>query len=182
MSSLRKHFNNITIDNSNQSPFNYQYYQSPVGELLLMEQGGKLVRVGFASHDKSTDQDLIPETNLVEQNSNVLRETKKQLDEYFSGTRHQFDLPLNPAGTAFQKKAWEVLRKIPYGNTRTYGEQAELLGNKKYARAVGLANHNNPIAIIVPCHRVIGKNGKLTGYASGVDKKAWLLDWEQNNS
>lgn len=102
----------------------------------------------------------------------------EELEEYFQGKRREFDLPLNPAGTEFQKKVWEALRTIPYGETRSYGEIAVQVGNPKAFRAVGMANHKNPIAIMVPCHRVIGKNGSLTGYAGGLDFKKKLLELE----
>ena len=91
-----------------------------------------------------------------------------------------FDLPLAPQGTPFRQQTWQALQKIPYGETRYYSQQAELMNNKKAVRAVGAANGANPIAIIIPCHRVIGKDGSLTGYAGGLDRKAWLLNFEQN--
>ncbi len=109
----------------------------------------------------------------------VLVETRRQLDEYFAGSRQTFDLPLAPKGTAFQQSAWQVLREIPFGDTISYGEQARRLGDPNKARAVGAANGRNPIPIIVPCHRVVGASGHLTGFAAGVETKAWLLDHEQ---
>ena len=102
-----------------------------------------------------------------------------QLDEYFAGDRTDFDLPLDPVGTAFQHSAWLALRRIPYGSTVSYGEQARSLGDPNKARAVGAANGRNPIGIIVPCHRVVGSNGSLTGFAGGLETKAWLLDHER---
>jgi methylated-DNA-[protein]-cysteine S-methyltransferase len=102
-----------------------------------------------------------------------------QLDEYFAGTREDFDLPLDPVGTEFQRSAWAALRTIPYGATVSYGEQAARMGDRRKARAVGAANGRNPISIIVPCHRVVGSNGALTGFAGGIDTKAWLLDHER---
>ena len=101
-----------------------------------------------------------------------------QLDEYFAGERVDFDLPLDPDGTAFQKQAWDALVKIPFGETISYGEQAMMLGDKNKSRAVGAANGKNPIPIVVPCHRVVGSNGHLTGFAGGLNVKAWLLDHE----
>ena len=101
-----------------------------------------------------------------------------QLDEYFAGKRKVFDIPLNLCGTKYQKKVWNVLTTIPYGETRSYKDIAAITGNKKASRAVGGANNKNQIAIRVPCHRVIGANGKLTGYAGGLDKKKWLLEHE----
>jgi methylated-DNA-[protein]-cysteine S-methyltransferase len=108
----------------------------------------------------------------------VVDETIRQLREYLTGDRHEFDLPLDPEGTAFQHQAWRVLREIPYGTTISYGEQARRLGDARKARAVGAANGRNPISIIVPCHRVVGSTGALTGFAAGVDVKAWLLRHE----
>ncbi|AYY11461.1 methylated-DNA--[protein]-cysteine S-methyltransferase [Actinobacteria bacterium YIM 96077] len=105
-------------------------------------------------------------------------DARKQLHAYFSGELHEFDLPLNPAGTTFQQEVWTALRAIPYGEVRSYGDIAEQIGKPGAARAVGLANGRNPIAIIVPCHRVIGASGQLTGYGGGVDRKRRLLDLE----
>ena len=105
-------------------------------------------------------------------------EAFRQLDEYFAGTRRVFDLPLKPAGTPFQLRVWEALRRIPYGKTASYGEIAAAVGCPKGPRAVGMANNRNPIAIFIPCHRVIGANGKLVGYASGIGIKRKLLDLE----
>ena len=102
-----------------------------------------------------------------------------QLNEYFDGERTDFDVPLDPVGTEFQRAAWEALRTIPYGTTVSYGEQAERVGDRRKARAVGAANGRNPISIVVPCHRVVGANGALTGFAGGTDTKAWLLAHEQ---
>jgi methylated-DNA-[protein]-cysteine S-methyltransferase len=103
----------------------------------------------------------------------------EQLGEYFDGRRQNFDLPLDPTGTEFQQSAWTVLRTIPFGTTVSYGEQAEQMGDKRKARAVGAANGRNPISIIVPCHRVVGSNGSLTGFAGGIDTKDWLLTHER---
>jgi methylated-DNA-[protein]-cysteine S-methyltransferase len=109
----------------------------------------------------------------------VLAMAVEQLDEYFAGTRTVFDLPLDPVGTDFQQQAWAVLRTIPFGETITYGEQARRLGSASKSRAVGAANGRNPISIIVPCHRVVGSTGSLTGFAGGLDTKAWLIGHEQ---
>ena len=105
----------------------------------------------------------------------------EQLKEYFAGVRKTFDLPIKLCGTPFQMRVWQQLQKIPYGQTRTYKQIAEAVGSPKACRAVGMANHNNPIAIIVPCHRVIGSNGLLTGYAGGLDFKQYLLNLEKQN-
>lgn len=105
----------------------------------------------------------------------------EQLKEYFAGVRKTFDLPIKLCGTPFQMRVWQQLQKIPYGQTQTYKQIAEAIGKPKASRAVGMANHNNPIAIIVPCHRVIGSNGLLTGYAGGLDFKQYLLNLEKQN-
>lgn len=107
-------------------------------------------------------------------------QTEKQLKEYFKGQRNVFDLPLQMKGTQFQQEVWQALQEIPYGETRTYSDIAVAIGRPKATRAVGMANHCNPLAIIVPCHRVIGKNGSLTGYAGGLEKKQALLALESS--
>ena len=109
----------------------------------------------------------------------LLQETEEQLNEYFAGARREFDLPLAAKGTAFQQTVWAQLRKIPYGEVRTYGQLAAALGNPKASRAVGSACHRNPLCIVVPCHRVIGADGSLTGYAEGLDIKEYLLELER---
>ncbi len=116
--------------------------------------------------------------NLVQQDTPLLLEAKRQLEEYFAGLRAAFSLPLAPKGTDFQKLVWRELENIPYGETRTYGQIAEAVGNPAASRAVGGANHKNPIAIMIPCHRVIGADGSLTGYAGGLDVKETLLRLE----
>ena len=107
-----------------------------------------------------------------------LTSVKEQLDEYFAGSRRRFNLPLHSEGTLFMEKVWSKLRTIPFGETWSYGELAKQIGNPKASRAVGLANGRNPIAIIVPCHRVIGANGTLTGFGGGIERKKWLLEFE----
>lgn len=144
-------------------------YAFPVGNLTIGEKNGALryITAGTVSGIQ-----IRKETELI-------RETKRQLDEYFKGDRTAFDLPLDMEGTPFQVKVWHALQAIPYGETRTYKEIAEEIGNPKAVRAVGMANHVNPFIIVVPCHRVIGTNGKLTGYAAGLDKKLLLLELEK---
>ncbi len=115
------------------------------------------------------------------QKTPIIQNTIKELEEYFDGNRQDFDIKLAPQGTEFQKLVWNNLRKIPYGQTISYKQLAEMAGNPKASRAVGMANNKNPIAIIVPCHRVIGSNGNLTGYAGGLDLKKELLELEKNN-
>jgi methylated-DNA-[protein]-cysteine S-methyltransferase len=119
-------------------------------------------------------------SNLVQSDNALLEQCKIELQEYFLKKRVSFDLPLSPSGTAFQEKAWDALLDIPYGETISYGEQAANIGNPKAVRAIGGANGANPISIIIPCHRVIGKSGKLTGYASGLDIKRYLLELEES--
>lgn len=133
--------------------------------MILEEEDGLLIRVSFS--DRPSDR--------MEETTPLLLKTIKQLEEYFGGQRRKFDLPLNPQGTEFQKKVWSALEEIPYGETRSYKEIAVRVGNPAACRAVGMANNRNPIAIIIPCHRVIGSNGDLTGYAGGLDIKRRLL-------
>ena len=145
-------------------------YNSPVGRLLVELENGFLVRLDFA--------DGIQAEGKNGNESALLVKVAMQLDEYFQGVRKNFDLPLNPAGTGFQRKVWDALLAIPYGETRTYREIAEAAGCPRGFRAVGMANNKNPIAIIIPCHRVIGSNGKLVGYAGGLGRKEALLALE----
>ena len=145
-------------------------YNSPVGRLLVELENGFLVGLDFA--------DGIQAEGKNGNESALLANVSMQLDEYFRGARKNFDLPLNPAGTEFQRKVWDALLAIPYGETRTYREIAEAAGCPRGFRAVGMANNKNPIAIIIPCHRVIGSNGKLVGYAGGLGRKEALLALE----
>lgn len=145
------------------------FYHSPLGTLALGEENGYLTCVRFGK--EVTTPHLIEKTPLLEL-------AEHQLIEYFRGERKTFRLPITLKGTEFQKKVWMALQKIPYGATASYGELAKEIGNPKGARAVGLANNRNPISIIIPCHRVIGKNGKLVGYGGGLENKVFLLDLE----
>ena len=117
--------------------------------------------------------------DVVYAHNNHTRQAARELTEYFEGKRRAFDVPLDMRGTDFQKRAWDALLSIPYGETRSYGQQAAMLGNPQASRAVGLANGSNPVSIIVPCHRVVGSNGKLTGYGGGLPRKQALLDLER---
>ena len=146
--------------------------KTPVGELFIAGRDGKLTDVLFRRPGKG-----FPGPGW-ERADKPFAEVKKQLGEYFRGERTQFELKLAPEGTPFQLAAWRQLRRIPYGRTISYGEQARRIGNPKAARAVGAANGENPISIIVPCHRVIGANGRLTGFGGGLGKKKKLLDLE----
>lgn len=142
-------------------------YKSPIGNMRIVSNGDALVSVDWGA--------AVPEKPNV-----VLAKAVEQLDEYFARERKEFDLPIALDGTDFQNKAWKVLQTIPYGKTVSYKQQAEKLGSAKAVRAIGFANGKNPIAVIVPCHRVIGANGSLTGYASGLEKKKFLLELEAN--
>jgi len=145
---------------------------TPIGELTLIASDTALTGVAFPSwrHRRArARRDTMSE---------VLGRAKDQLTEYFTGTRTTFDIPLDAAGSEFERRVWDLLRAIPYGATTTYGELAKRLGSTKEARAVGAANGKNPIPIIVPCHRVIGANGDLTGFGGGIERKRWLLQHE----
>ena len=145
------------------------HIESPIGTVEIITDDSGVVSVFFVENKGE-------ETEKNE----MLKKTEKQLTEYFDGTRKDFDLELSLEGTDFQKKAWNELANIPYGETISYMEQSERIGNVKAIRAVGGANGKNKISIILPCHRVIGKNGSLTGYGGGLDKKKWLLDFEKS--
>ena len=147
------------------------YYESEIGRLALKEIDGKITNIYFTYEQLPEDAEVC-ETPL-------LLEAIKQLESYFKGTLREFALPLEPNGTEFMKQVWAALCEIPYGKTASYGDIAEKVGRPKAARAVGLANNRNPIPIIIPCHRVIGANGSLTGYAGGLDVKKKLLDLEK---
>lgn len=151
---------------------------SPVGMLRLVasERG---LRAVLWPDERDGRVPLAPSDGGNAAADAVLDQAVQQLREYFDGERRDFDVPLDPVGTEFQHQAWNVLCTIPYGQTISYGEQAARLGDKNKSRAVGAANGRNPISIIVPCHRVVGSTGKLTGFAAGVDTKAWLLHHEQ---
>jgi methylated-DNA-[protein]-cysteine S-methyltransferase len=153
----------------------YTEIDSPVGRLILRTNDIALTGIYF-------DGPSPPPGELEHWTRNAqagaLPETARQLEEYFSGVRREFDLPLEMEGTEFQKRAWRNLLSIPYGETRSYGDQAKLIGNPNASRAVGLANGRNPIPIVVPCHRVVGVKGSLTGFGGGLERKRWLLAHE----
>ncbi|MEU1500699.1 methylated-DNA--[protein]-cysteine S-methyltransferase [Streptomyces sp. NPDC005732] len=123
-----------------------------------------------------------PQEDFGARDDTLLPEAKRQLTAYFAGDLKEFDLPMRLAGTPFQRSVWEQLARIPYGEIRSYGELADALGNPKASRAVGLANGRNPVGIIVPCHRVVGADGSLTGYGGGLDRKRRLLDFERGSA
>lgn len=144
------------------------YLETAIGQLLIAEEDGKLTNVHMAPDGKEWHLEKTP----------VLEQAAKELAEYFAGTRKTFDVPLGPKGTEFQQAVWKALTEIPYGETRTYGEIAAIVGKPHAYRAVGMANNRNPLMIVVPCHRVIGSKGNLTGYAGGLDVKEALLKLE----
>lgn len=146
---------------------------TPLGDVLLVAVDGALTRIHFAPYETPACAEAPDDPLLVE--------AVRQLGEHFAGELTDFDLPLAPPGTPFQQRVWGELRRIPYGVTTTYGELAERLGDPRCVRAVGLANGRNPIAVVVPCHRVIGSDGKLRGYAGGVERKQWLLALERSS-
>ena len=150
----------------------YDIYECSLGNLGIAEENGRITDLWFADQE-----DKWPQVEVQEETA-LLARAKIQLDEYFEGERKQFELPLNPSGTEFQCKVWRALEEIPYGETRSYKEIAEAVGSPKGFRAVGLANNKNPIAIIIPCHRVVGADKSLVGYGGGLDLKVALLALE----
>jgi len=163
---------------------------SPLGQLLVVVSDVGVQRIDFidkelagqmAAHQKAKHQaEKLDKQRLSEERPcPLLVQAMTQLSEYFDGRRTDFSLPLDLVGTEFQREAWHALGTIPYGKTITYGEQAARINRARAVRAIGVANSKNPVAIVVPCHRVIGADGSLTGYAGGVEKKKWLLDHEQ---
>lgn len=147
---------------------NYFKYQTAIGSLTFCEEEGNITVISSQYQ---------PETG-EEKETETIRRAYAQIKEYLDGNRKTFDLPLAPKGTKFQKQVWQALSDIPYGQTRTYKEIAVAVGNPKAVRAVGMANNRNPLIVVVPCHRVIGSDGKMIGYAAGVDKKEFLLRLE----
>ena len=146
-----------------------RYYASPIGRLKIQVEDNALIGLHLCKEEETGDSSSHP----------VVVQTAIQLDEYFAGTRRSFHLPLAPQGTPFQQEVWNALQHIPYGKTISYAQLAETVGRPKACRAVGTANGKNPIAIIIPCHRVINANGQLGGYAYGLEIKKHLLDLEQ---
>ena len=177
---------------------------SPIGELTLLVDGGALAAVYMENHKRGPAPELLgPRVEVDDDDAAVcgldddagaaaqeaaaareaadlvvLARTRHQLQEYFAGDRREFDLPLAPAGNPFRQQVWALLQEIPYGETRSYGDLARQLGDRNLAQAVGSANARNPVSIIIPCHRVVGAAGALTGYAGGLDRKHFLLGLE----
>lgn len=168
----------------------YQYFMdSPIGRLRLVESDGfikEISRADVPAARLDSEGKIIKTAETFEsavtEKTEALAETEQQLREYFAGIRKSFDVLLKPDGTAFFQSVWKALLDIPYGETRTYGDIAKAVGKPKAARAVGMANHYNPIMIIIPCHRVIGANGQLVGYVGGLDVKRRLLDLEMSHA
>ena len=150
---------------------------SPVGKLKLVASDDGLVAVLW---ENDNPRRVRLGESLEDESHPILIATQRQLDEYFAGKRNNFSVPLDMRGTRFQKDVWAALRAIPFGETRSYGQLAKQLGNPRASRAVGAANGKNPLSIIVPCHRVIGSDGQLTGFAGGLNTKTHLLKLEQN--
>jgi methylated-DNA-[protein]-cysteine S-methyltransferase len=151
----------------------HTYMDSPIGELLLVGDGHALERLQMLEGRLAVYVD--PSWT---RDDDAFAEARAQLEEYFDGRRTEFDVPLAPAGSPFQQRVWQALREIPYGSTASYVQIARRVGAPSAARAVGVANRSNPIAVIIPCHRVIGADGTLTGYAGGLERKRLLLDLE----
>lgn len=149
-------------------------YETKIGMLIIVENENRISRIETVKTNIEYPKGKKVETTLI-------KEAYKQISEYLEGKRKKFTLPLLIKGTKFQEKVWNALLQIPYGETRTYGEIAKKIGNEKASRAVGGANHNNKVMIVVPCHRVIGSNKKLVGYAGGLEIKEKLLKLEQKN-
>lgn len=157
---------------------NYALVDSPLGKLLITASDHAIHHILFDDMPQA-ERLLNHQESLVESPRHpLIQQARKQFTEYFAGQLQTFDLPLAAQGTEFQHKVWLQLRQIPYSLTWNYGQLAHALGQPTAARAVGMANGKNPLSIVVPCHRVIGKNQQLTGYAGGLERKAWLLDHE----
>lgn len=150
----------------------YFAYETIIGTLYICDKDDTITRILFSK---------VPENTLKEETA-IISKAYRQIKEYLNGNRKTFDLKLAPQGTAFQQLVWKTLQEIPYGETCSYGEIANRIGNPKASRAVGMANNHNPIPIIIPCHRVIGATGKLVGYAGGLSIKATLLELERQHS
>lgn len=154
----------------------YVVMKTPLG-LVTLTSDGKAITGIYTRLEKMEKQ----HPHRVQSENAILRKARRQLEEYFSGHRSRFSIPLKAEGTPFQKKVWKALSEIPFGETVSYAFIAKTIGNPKASRAVGMANNKNPIGIIVPCHRVVGADGSLTGYAGGLGRKQWLLRHEKKN-
>lgn len=156
--------------------------QTPLGEMMGMDDGEFLCVLDFLKkpYGDLKGPNWLKDVVISQNITPIKKQVEGELSAYFKGQQHTFHIPLRPKGTPFQKLAWEALCAIPYGETRTYGEQSHMMNTPKAARATGSANGKNPISILIPCHRVIGAGGSLGGYNSGLDRKKWLLDLEKS--
>ena len=159
-------------------PYASIHMRSPLGPMKLTGTEKSLTALDFVDEKEGTPAD----TENSRRPPAVLTDAAAQLDDYFKGRRAVFTLPLAPAGTAFQVRVWQALQKVPYGRTVSYGDIARAIGHPNACRAVGGANNRNPISIVIPCHRIIGADGRLTGYGGGLWRKKWLLEHEQASS
>ena len=157
----------------------YQKIKSPVGEIYILSDSDKIKGVVYATNWKKVSKNY-PE--IIKRKTKVIEKTISQLKEYFKGKRRKFNIPYDIKGTKFQLEAWNALAKIPYGETRTYKFQAKIVKSPKAVRVVGAANGNNPLCIVLPCHRIIGSDGTLTGYSGGIKIKRFLLNLETHRS
>jgi methylated-DNA-[protein]-cysteine S-methyltransferase len=144
-------------------------FNTPIGAVRLVEEGGSIIRIELTDANASSSAP-----------TPLLREAEHQIMAFLRGERQQLDFPIRMVGTPFQQRVWHALQQIPYGTTRTYGESAAAIDNPRASRAVGMACNRNPLLLIVPCHRVVGANGTLTGFAYGTDAKRWLLELESS--
>ena len=176
---------NLTYINQKRTIIFYAHMETPIGKLLVASSEKGLVRIMLPREGKIDFVSLLkkeyPEETLIENREKNLL-VIKQLEEYFDGSRTVFSLPLDIRGTEFQKSVWDALKKVPYGETRSYGEIARYIGKPKAARAVGNANRKNPIPIIIPCHRIIGSDGSMVGFGGGIPLKKKLLELEKRMS
>ena len=153
----------------------YSYTYGGVGKIEIGTESERITDVHFA-------KSFVPPSEYSREETSLHQKAAEQLREYFEGRRKVFDLPLAPVGTEFQMRCWDALLEVPYGETRSYGDIARAAGSPKGFRAVGMANNRNPVAIIIPCHRIIGSDGKLVGYGGGLDIKVFLLELERKNA
>lgn len=150
------------------------FYETEIGTISIAEEDNFITEITFGMSDEDKNISLT-ETSLM-------KETVRQIREYLGGKRKSFDLPIAPSGTEFRQKVWSALQSVPYGETRSYKEIAVQIGNENACRAVGMANNKNPLPIIIPCHRIVGSDGKLVGYAGGLEIKEYLLNLERTNN
>lgn len=166
-----------TVNEDAQGTAVWATIDSPVGEILVIGDGEAVTHL-YMTGEGGHGRDERPGRN----DPAALADALEQLEQYFAGERTEFDLPLRPQGTEFQRSVWHALEQIPYGETRSYGQIAAAVGRPKAARAVGMANNRNPISVFIPCHRVVGADGALVGYGGGMSRKVWLLDHEAERS